>query len=149
MNNTIQETAELLAKLSENIQTINALEVSDRDMALLATNLQGIHKWSQDILAETVRRMYEDGVAMNGFDLKVSWNRMVADVPAALNAISQRFSPQVADMCMQIKMRSFREIEHILGKKESDEVLAPYLSTNPSRRLVKVEEADDDKVKQN
>ena len=109
-------------------------DLTDEALAALLSFTRVLAGWLETADAEAVSRARND-VKYPGYRLKESPRRRITDPDAALEAI-RRSAPDYAPLCQRTELLGVKELTRRLGKARFDEILAPFIGTVMSYRLV-------------
>ena len=122
-----------LCRLSESLT--NPTEMTENQLSEIMDKAIGIKTWIESVRGEIVARI-NDGLNVEGYDVRVKSNRFFADIPGAINAI-RAYDCEAAEKCTFTSLKNLSEVKAILGSDVFEDVVGEFLGEKPSKSLVK------------
>lgn len=114
--------------------------ISPEEMGELLKRLPGIRQWCIDVHESALRLVYQDGVEVPGWKVISSHGRRTIDDP--LHAVQLLIdSGYNAEQVAEFKLRTFSDLDRVVGKQHLQEVLGDMLYIKPGSPSL-VEETD-------
>lgn len=126
---------------SIGLTTVNPSDIPDEQLGDYLNKIEVLEKWIKDVKKYALEQTLENGIYIDGYEIKTTTHNSFDDGTNALNFIKEKF-PQYYDRCVQIK--GYDYILNHIKDEEFMEALADYTTPKERNKLIKSKSNDID-----